>query len=452
MAGCFKCTCLRGGNTDEEEEAEGRLESEDMRNERRRLESFELCTNLCVPASSLALQGFVLVAQTAADEVECAFCHLRISYWDSGDDTVREHLRLSNNCPLLRGVTTENIPINDKVMHRLLRRINRQYLSLPVSDFCREERRLQSFSEWPGASPEDEKNLAQMGFFYAGSGWRVECIFCHMCTEARPPSVGDMLTRHLELAPGCPLILGRATTNVPLEPSAHYERLIYELSGQKPSSDTLVLPAEAHALAHELSKMPQRDPRRVTVISNPLSERYINVPFGRDLHMEKNRLSTFRYWRGNVNKRQLARFGFFYTGIDDNVQCIFCRVQMSNWHVDSDILNSHMSRTNCPLMRGLPTVNIPLDASSFERNLDEAYDGTSPRENSPLHSGSDKDDDDEEEDEKNGEKRCKICFEGEYETVFLPCGHVSMCFECSKRVDRCPICQREGQSKTIYIV
>jgi len=39
------------------------------------------------------------------------------------------------------------------------------------------------------------------------------------------------------------------------------------------------------------------------------------------------------------------------------------------------------------------------------------------------------------------EKRCKLCNERDVEVVFLPCGHLVSCVQCSKNTSQCPLCK-----------
>ena len=38
---------------------------------------------------------------------------------------------------------------------------------------------------------------------------------------------------------------------------------------------------------------------------------------------------------------------------------------------------------------------------------------------------------------------CKICYQSEINTVFVPCGHIVACSECAERLQEkpCPICK-----------
>jgi len=47
---------------------------------------------------------------------------------------------------------------------------------------------------------------------------------------------------------------------------------------------------------------------------------------------------------------------------------------------------------------------------------------------------------------------CKICMDNPLQMVFLPCGHLSTCEDCSKNLKECPICRQNitGKVKTYW--
>lgn len=59
---------------------------------------------------------------------------------------------------------------------------------------------------------------------------------------------------------------------------------------------------------------------------------------------------------------------------------------------------------------------------------------------------------DGQKDEKNDETKtndtrlCKICFVNEYNTVFLPCGHILACAKCAATQKDCPLCRKRFKS------
>lgn len=48
---------------------------------------------------------------------------------------------------------------------------------------------------------------------------------------------------------------------------------------------------------------------------------------------------------------------------------------------------------------------------------------------------------------QNGEviesRECKICFENESNSVFIPCGHITACVKCASSLTQCPICRKK---------
>ncbi len=48
---------------------------------------------------------------------------------------------------------------------------------------------------------------------------------------------------------------------------------------------------------------------------------------------------------------------------------------------------------------------------------------------------------------------CTVCYGRPCNSVFVPCGHISMCILCATKDDnsRCPICRTRGNSYKIYL-
>jgi hypothetical protein len=43
------------------------------------------------------------------------------------------------------------------------------------------------------------------------------------------------------------------------------------------------------------------------------------------------------------------------------------------------------------------------------------------------------------------QKMCKICYDNDANIVFLPCGHLVVCEDCSSSIRECPVCRRSIQ-------
>ena len=53
------------------------------------------------------------------------------------------------------------------------------------------------------------------------------------------------------------------------------------------------------------------------------------------------------------------------------------------------------------------------------------------------------------DDDREGDT-CVICLEARCQTVFPSCGHMCTCLECSRNLNRCPICRTKSRAITVY--
>lgn len=98
----------------------------------------------------------------------------------------------------------------------------------------------------------------------------------------------------------------------------------------------------------------------------PREERCFLTPL--DLLFESARRQTFARWdESQLPSTQLAQSGFFFTGVKDHVQCIFCLGILGCWSPGEQPDEEHRKQfPECPLVTGAPTGNIPFDGSSRE--------------------------------------------------------------------------------------
>jgi hypothetical protein len=81
-----------------------------------------------------------------------------------------------------------------------------------------------------------------------------------------------------------------------------------------------------------------------------------------NLNKEFDRLLTFKFWSDKLDPRTLAKFGFYYTGIQDIVKCQFCKVEIGNWDVGSIVYKEHKKwSTKCPFLCMSKTLNSLQD-------------------------------------------------------------------------------------------
>lgn len=97
------------------------------------------------------------------------------------------------------------------------------------------------------------------------------------------------------------------------------------------------------------------------------------------MNRESCRLDSFHSWTySEIDTKLLARYGFYYIGFRDIVQCAFCRIQISDWLPEDDIVKRHrLFSNNCCLISKCPnTTNIPIDGfAAFEELLPTLFIG-----------------------------------------------------------------------------
>lgn len=81
------------------------------------------------------------------------------------------------------------------------------------------------------------------------------------------------------------------------------------------------------------------------------------------LKYEAGRLRTFVTWPKDniVSKSDLARDGFYYTGVADKVKCAFCKNELAKWE-RGDIPREQHKRwyPDCRFLRELDVGNVSL--------------------------------------------------------------------------------------------
>uniref|UniRef100_T1HSP8 RING-type domain-containing protein n=1 Tax=Rhodnius prolixus TaxID=13249 RepID=T1HSP8_RHOPR len=158
-----------------------------------------------------------------------------------------------------------------------------------------EESRLRTFANWPEDAAVDPRRIAKAGFYYMGQGLEVQCFSCG--GRIAEWNYGDkVMAKHISLDPRCPFVLNPVNSgNVPLVNAS-----------RRHTSNS-----------QDLSNNISRDIR--TTVSPYKSE--------------ESRMTTFATWPipNVINPVKLAQSGFYYTQVDDKVQCAFCDGLVGNW-------------------------------------------------------------------------------------------------------------------------
>ncbi|KAM5181755.1 baculoviral IAP repeat-containing protein 2 [Mantella aurantiaca] len=80
-----------------------------------------------------------------------------------------------------------------------------------------------------------------------------------------------------------------------------------------------------------------------------------------ELSCELYRLSTFSKFPTNtpVSERSLAKAGFYYTGVDDKVECFTCKLKLDNWKRGDNAFEKHKKLyPSCSFIQNASPVNL----------------------------------------------------------------------------------------------
>lgn len=160
--------------------------------------------------------------------------------------------------------------------------------------------------------------------------------------------------------------------------------------------------------------------------------------------LEAARLRTYNDWPKAMKQTpgQLSDAGFFYTKIGDRVVCFNCGMGLRAWDDEDDPWEEHAKFSpNCEyltLVKGRAFVD-EVQCKFLKVKTEKSIPTEHPQENQ-NEKGNEKCCN--QFDEKLREWRlCKICFINEYNTVFIPCGHMIACAKCASSLTECPNCR-----------
>ncbi|QEI03480.1 IAP-3 [Spodoptera cosmioides nucleopolyhedrovirus] len=267
------------------------------------------------------------------------------------------------------------------------------------------QERLNSFSNWPAWAQVSPYHLALSGFYYIGRGDEVRCAFCKV--EIMNWKRGDdPLVDHKRWAPQCTFAQNICSVT-PITNPENGEPSVEDNVG----ADTVL----SEDVCGTGSMM----------MMKPRHEAYISYD---------NRLATYENWPRDIEQRpeDLANAGFFYTGRNAEVRCFQSDCGLSDWEPTDDPWREHARWfPRCEYVIATKGKNYVQETISLSCVIKETTSSTTS--SSSLSSSSSNDEKDE--------TLCKICFERERNTCFIPCGHVVACEKCAFIIKKCPICR-----------
>ncbi|KAL5289243.1 BIRC2 family protein [Megaselia abdita] len=183
-----------------------------------------------------------------------------------------------------------------------------------------EENRLRTFISWPPNSPVDPERLARAGFYYSGNGLETTCFACDM--KISNWEFGDQaMDRHARMNVVCPFI--------------------------RSPSECRNVPIIREEVMHELTSS-----NRGKVVQQQQNFKTLKV-----------RLGSFKNWPNtNISPGELAKAGFYYFNVQDQVKCAWCSGIIAKWEKDDNAFDEHNRFfPNCPRVQLGPLIDIASD-------------------------------------------------------------------------------------------
>uniref|UniRef100_A0A1A9VKX9 RING-type domain-containing protein n=1 Tax=Glossina austeni TaxID=7395 RepID=A0A1A9VKX9_GLOAU len=340
--------------------------------------------------------------------------------------------------------------------------------------FHREDERLKTFDNWP-LDWLNKNELAMTGMFYMGEEDKCKCYFCEV-EIGRWEREDQPMSEHLRWSPNCPLLRRRTTNNVPISPEALDSVLpapSYDICGL---NDTIEV--RPQAITDEVRPSTAAASTSTVGSGSDCISSTTFYPEFPEYAIETARMRSFAEWPRHMKQKpkQLVEAGFFYTGVGDRVRCFSCGGGLKDWGENDNPWEEHafwMSKCRfLKLMKGQNYIDAVLDKQNKKGKETEKL-SKADSEDRETELGQETLAIPAANVQANGaaaaapsileekpitksinemkvkflssipeEKICKICYATEYNTTFLPCGHVVACAKCASSVTKCPVCRK----------
>ena len=149
----------------------------------------------------------------------------------------------------------------------------------------------------------------------------------------------------------------------------------------------------------------------------------------------EDRINSFRKkgWPQQLVQHpiELARAGFFYSGLSDGVICYQCGIGLSQWTITDVPFEEHAKMyPKCyylKLVKGPEYIkSIKSKRLPFQKAIERE-----PLPDVEISQG----------------KECLICTTTERQIAFQPCGHFATCALCSLNITKCCICRKTVENR-----
>ncbi|XP_069104535.1 baculoviral IAP repeat-containing protein 7-like [Argopecten irradians] len=346
------------------------------------------------PVSGIRLAAAGLYYVGNGQTVKCFQCDFVKELWQKGDLPFDTHKRFNSRCPFIDGSCRTNVPVPsvDKTLPSHFNRIKHLLEATHIVQRTASSKSLPEGSHSPLASPSETFSRSRSleppndsirqnnGLSISRSSerfpGRIPSVpeadtwltgasgsphpFHRRKLDQRSQSVESSFAKPKETVSTTSGPRNQASSRRMSNPGSSGSGLIPGPSGSGPipgpSGTGRDTTSESGSASSSNSRISESDR-----VSNPGASGSSQMDPG-VLRYERNRLETYRKWPATspVNSRDLARSGFYYTGSEDRVQCIYCRGILKGWDPGDVVHIEHRNKfPRCPFILGMDVGNIP---------------------------------------------------------------------------------------------
>ncbi|XP_074160515.1 putative inhibitor of apoptosis isoform X2 [Sminthopsis crassicaudata] len=394
----------------------------------------------------LARAGFYYIGP--GDMVACFACGGKLSNWEPKDDAMSEHRRHFPNCPFLENHTQETS------------RFSVSNLSMQTH-----AARMKTFVTWPPQIPVHPEQLASAGFYYVGCNDDVKCFCCDgglRCWE----SGDDPWVEHAKWFPRCEYLIEIKGQQFINQIQASYPHLLEQLLS---TSDTPV---------DESAELPKNHSEDEVIMNTFVVRAALEMGFNRRLIKQtiQNKILTGENYKtisdlvsdllkGEDEAKEEEKEAKEIESDDlslirKNRMALFQHLTCVHPVLDSLLIATVINEQEYDVIKQKAQISLQVRelidtilvkgnvaANIFKKCLRDVdpvlHENLFVEKNIKYIPAPDVSDLSVEEQLRRlqEERTCKVCMDKEVSVVFIPCGHLVVCKECSPSLRKCPICR-----------
>ncbi|CAD5116706.1 DgyrCDS5562 [Dimorphilus gyrociliatus] len=379
-----------------------RLEQEtgvlDMTHFQARLETYTNWVLTFVDKVKLAEAGLFYTG--VGDRVQCAFCHGVLRSWREGDEPMLEHKRHYPNCGFIIGSLKDSVKKGNNMERRKIDK--KKYES--------RNDRVRSFHQI--STKVNIVKLSTNGFFFNGLTNEIEC---HSCGSSFSLEL-DIDNLHS---------LHDSSCSYAIEPKE---------TRQPPKDTTDGCVKQGVLQSGQIKTSIESDVRMY--MGSDIVQNVLKMGYTREM------IETFIWKKGTI-----------FTDANSLINNFLDTMQEETLMTESSILDG-LSKENG---QSSPTTSKAKRKRKKKKPKKSDEDLTEkPTAKDEIKEQSDNNSDSiskdieqlkERKERLEEERKCAICFDRDRNTIFTPCFHFTTCFQCAKRLNLCPMCNKPIKSR-----